>query len=199
MITKVARSSELPVTPPGHANRTVRTKYTTVAEILAEYRAMNAAAGVTVCPVCDYLEAHLNDDVIKVEDAIWSHPQWGPDLLAGTIRDTTTVNNSSTHPDGDEIAATVQHDAALALAKHPWGAVRPAIETMLVDPRTRFVDGNAAFVLLSLINANHPNPRRLLQIPAVARKFERFGLDLDRFAAPDFDGKPPQTERPFGH
>ncbi len=175
------------MTTPGAENRTVRLKYVHVSEMLADCLAANAADGRTQCPVCDYLAAHLDDDVIAVERYVHGHAEWGPSLLTGTIRNTPKFNNAATDPQGDVIAGIVQHDAALALARHPWSQTRPEVERMLRDPDTHFVTPEAAYVVLAYFNAHHPNPRKFLEKPEVAGKFAPFGVNIAAFPAPGFD------------
>jgi hypothetical protein len=174
----------------GHEHRLARQKYATVGEYLAELRVINAEAGIRLCPIEAYLAEHVDDDVIPTIQHVIEHPEWGPMYLAGAIRDTTRFNNAETDPEhGDELAAIVQHDCALALVKHPWGARRAVTERLLRDERTRFVDGRAPYVLLADFHENHRNPRPFFErFPAAAAKFP--GAEFDRFKALDFDREP---------
>ena len=186
MLAPTANLDEAGATP-GHANRTVRLKYVAVAEMLDEYLDSNNRIGRLVCPVCDYLKAHLDDDVIAVERFIYAHPDWGPVVLCDTIRATRRYNNAASGPFGDQIAAAVQHDAALALVEHhPFERARTAFCEMLKHYETRFVSPEAAFVCLAYLTAGHPNPRRFLEKPEVRAKFPA-DLDVSSFPAPDFE------------
>lgn len=171
---------------PGHRNRLIRLKYVHLREPLVEIRDANASVGRWNCEICDYIEAHLEDDIIEVETFLWSHKEWGPGLLVETIRNAPRFNNSLTHEHGDEIAEAVQHDAALALFEyHPWARVRGPVEGLFRHLGTRFVSKAALYILLAHLNANHPNPRAFLDRPGIREKLPP-DLDLKAFPAPDF-------------
>jgi hypothetical protein len=174
----------------GHEGRLARQKYATVSEYLAELRVINAEAGMRLCPIEAYLLAHRDDDVIPTIQHVIEHPEWGPAYLVGAIRDTTFFNNAETDPEhGEDLAAIVQHDCALALVKHPWALRRALTERLLRDPRTRFVDGRAPYVLLADFHENHRNPRPFFErFPEAAAHFA--GADFARMKALDFDGQP---------
>src|ERR1700677_3021926 len=100
---------------------TTRLKYTEPAELLADYQASNADLGRSYCPATDYLKAHLADDIIDVEEHIYSHPEWGPFVLCESIYRTLMFNHQRSHPHGASIAAWAQHYLALNLARlHPY-------------------------------------------------------------------------------
>ena len=166
----------------------VRLKYATVAELLADYQASNAILGRTVCPVCDYFKAHLDDDILEVEAFVYAHPGWGPWVLCESLHRTLLFNHpAAAHPHGDFVAAWAQHYLALNLVRHhPYARARGALEAALKHPQMRFVSSAAAYVILGYLNAGHPNPRRFLAKPEVREKFPA-DLDLAAFAAPDFD------------
>lgn len=183
---QVHRLEDADLHTPGHANRINRLKYATVAEILIEYRSANAVIGRGYCPACDFLEEHLDEPVIDVERAIYSHPDWGPTILCESIRNTVWFNNAETHPHGQLIAESVQHDMALALAALPWcDNVRAQLQELLKHPGLRQVSGPALYVLLAYFNANHPNPRKYLEKPEVAPNLPA-DLNVAAFPAPDF-------------
>ncbi|HEY2710066.1 MAG TPA: hypothetical protein VGI95_18625 [Caulobacteraceae bacterium] len=167
-----------------------RLKYVTVAELLSDYIASNAAIGRQHCPVANYLAAHLGDEVLEVEAYVYAHPEWGPPALCESLYVTLTFNTGRSHPHGEAIAAWGQHYLALTLVRHhPYERARPEVEAMLKHPRMRFVSPAAAYVILAYLNGaypggGHPNPRKFLEKPEVAAKFP--GLATHRFAAPDF-------------
>lgn len=172
----------------GHQNKRVRVRYAKPAELLESYRATNVLDGRAdmFCPVCDYIETHLDDDIIDVETAIYSHPQWGPSVLCDSIRGARRWNNAESGPHGEWVAKWIQHDCALALVEHHrFEQARGQVEAMLRHPETRLVSPEAAYVLLGYINQGHPNPRKFLERPLIRDKFP--DLDIRRFAAPDFD------------
>jgi hypothetical protein len=180
-------------TDPREAQWARRLKYTTVAELLGDYRAANANIGRTVCPVSDYLAAHLGDDILDVETFIYGHPEWGPWALCDSMWMTLAFNHARSGPNGPAIAAWAQHYCALNLyRRHSFERARPAVQAMLHEPRMRFVSGPAAYVILAYINRGsdlgpgHPNPRKLLEKPAVRAKFPS-ELDIASFPAPDFE------------
>ena len=175
---------------PGHKNRHVRLKYATISETLGEWRAGNAAIGRIKCPACDYLEAHQDEDPIAVEAYVYDHPEWGPWVLCEIIQNTPDNNNAHSHRYGVEICAAVQHDAAISLIQHPFESVRQPLQNMMFNPKTRFYSPAALYIVLSYINAHHPNPRRFLSKPAVQSKLPA-DLDVDLFAAPDFEEAAP--------
>jgi hypothetical protein len=156
-------------TPPGHKNRTVRLKYTAPKEMLDEISFSNLLAGRTVCPISDYIAAHLGDDVIAVEDHVWSHPEWGPGLLTETMVNNLRFNNDAALEHGDEIAGAVQHDCALKLTEHPWANTRAFIERMLRHPDMHFKSHEAQQIILDLLHRDHPNPTAFLNQPEVAK------------------------------
>lgn len=167
---------------------TTRLKYGTVAELLADYQAANAAIGRQHCPASDYLAAHLDDDILDVEAHVYAHPDWGPWALCESLHRTLMFNHARSHPQGEFIAAWAQHYLALNLVRfHPYARARGALEQALRHWQLRFVSPAAAYVVLAYLNAGHPNPRRFLEQPAVRAKFPA-ALELARFAAPDFDG-----------
>lgn len=168
-----------------HAQMTVRLKYTDPREMLAEYLASNAKIGRTQCPVCDYLTAHLDDDVVDLERHIYSHPVWGPNVICETMYGTLAFNNAATHPHGEEIAAAIQLSMAHELTKHPWGKIRYHVELMLAHPDMRFASQEALEIVLALVRDNHPNPKRILTHPRV-RPHIPAHVDLTHYAAPDF-------------
>jgi hypothetical protein len=164
----------------------VRLKYTQVEELLNDYRASNAMLGRQVCPVSDYFAEHLEDDILEVEAYAYAHPEWGPWTLCESLHRTLLFNHRASGPHGEFIARWAQHYLALNLVKHhTYDGARPAVETMLKHPQMRFVSPAAATVVLAFLSGGHPNPRRFLEKPEVAAKFP--GLDVSRFAAPDFD------------
>ena len=186
-LTRVDHPAKVDV-DPGHLPWTRRLKYLETAELLYEYEVGNATHGVTNCPITAYIRDHVDDPILQVEDVIYKHEEWGPQALCGSIRDTVLFNNARSHPHGEAIAGHTQHYLALHLVKfHPFERARREIEKLFLDPVTRLVSGEAAYVLLAYINAGHPNPRKWLEKPRVWEKFERFGADLALFAAPDFD------------
>lgn len=173
--------------PPGHHRRIRRIKYVEPVEILLEWRASNAKVGRITCPACDWMEEHLDWPVIKVERALYAHPEWGPSVLCEVIRNTIWFNNADSHEHGELIAAAVQHDAALALIEyHPFERARGPVEDLMQHHATRFVSPDALFCIVAYINGGHPNPRRFLELEKVRDKLPS-DLDLSRFAAPDFD------------
>lgn len=178
---------------PGFQNRHVRLRYARPADILNVYLAYNRQIGRTVCPACDYLKAHLDDDIMAVERHIYGHPDWGPGLLCNWIQGAAQYAQISGLEHGDLIARQLQHDAALALHWHPYERARGAVEAMLKHRDTRFVSPEAAYVCLAYLNAGHPNPRRFLEKPEVRAKFPP-DLELHRFAAPDFDPDHPRGD-----
>ena len=164
----------------------VRLKYSAVAELLSDYQASNAMLGRQVCPVSDYLAAHIDDDILDVEAFAYAHPQWGPWTLCESLHRTLLFNHAASGPHGAFIARWAQHYLALNLVRHhSYDAARPALETMLKHPQMRFVSPAAAYIILAFLNAGHPNPCRFLQKLEVRAKFPA-GLDVLAFAAPDF-------------
>lgn len=181
----VTDPADVPMNPDAHP-WDVRLKYARVEELLNDYRASNAALGRQVCPVSDYLAAHLDDDILDVEAHIYSHPEWGPAVLCESMYRTLLFNHGASGPHGDWQARWVQHYLALTLVRHhTYAAARFAIEPMLKHHEMRFVSPAPAYVILAYLNGGHPNPRRFLEKPEVAAKWP--GLDISRFAAPDFD------------
>jgi hypothetical protein len=184
-VTLVKHPADVPMDADAHP-WDVRLKYASVAELLADYLASNAMLGRQHCPVSDYFKAHLDDDVLEVEAHVYAHPDWGPWTLCESLHRTLLFNHPASGPHGAFIAAWAQHYLALNLVRHhSYEAARGAVETTLRHPQMRFVSPAAAYVVLAFLNAGHPNPRRFLEKPEVAAKFP--GLDLTRFAAPDFD------------
>lgn len=173
---------------PGHHRRIKRLKYSEPVEILIEWRASNAKVGRIFCPACEWMEEHLDWPIIKVERALYAHPDWGPSILCEVIRNTVWFNNADSHKHGELIASAVQHDAALALIEyHPFERARGSVEELMQHHATRFVEPSwALYCLIAYINAGHPNPRRFLELEAVRAKLPP-DLDLAGFAAPDFD------------
>jgi hypothetical protein len=168
-----------------------RLKYVAVAELLADYRAANAAIGRQHCPVADYFAAHLDDDILEIEAFVYAHPEWGPQALAESCHATLAFNTARSHPHGRRIAAWAQHYCLLHLVRHhppetAYGRSRGPFEAMLKHPRMAFAGPEAAYVALAYLTLGHPNPRRFLQKPEVRAKFPP-GLDLAAFPAPDFD------------
>ena len=145
-----------------------RLKYTDPREMLEEYRASNALIGRTVCPVCDYLAANLDKDVMALERTIYEHPDWGPSVLMETLIGTVKFNPPHT-PEGAFIAGQVQHAAALALCEHPWEKARPYIEAVIAHPDTVFVNPKAFEVLMDFVLKNHPVPANYLAKSEVIR------------------------------
>jgi len=163
-----------------------RLKYVRVAELLNDYRASNAMLGRQHCPASDYFAAHLDDDILAVEAHVYGHPDWGPWVLCESLHRTLLFNHAASGPHGALIARWTQHYLALNLVRHHgYAAARDAVETMLKHPQMRFVCGEAAYVVLAYFNQGHPNPRRFLEKHGAGRLFP--GVDLSRFAAPDFD------------
>lgn len=159
----------------------VRMKYTKVSELLYDYETSNARIGRQHCPVCEYFRAHLDDDILDVEHYVYSHEEWGPPSIAESLHQTLLFNDGV-------IAAWAQHYLALNLVRyHPYARARGSLEKALKHPRLRLYPG-AAYVLLSYINAGHPNPRRLLEKPEVRGKFPE-ELAVELFPAPDFEVK----------
>lgn len=167
-VNRVATVAEADLDGPHHA-RINRLKYTHGSEMLAEYRASNAMIGRSVCPVCDYLAEHIDDDVIELERAIYMHPDWGPSVLVETIMNTPTFNPPTTEK-GRVICAEVQLCAAIALTEHPWDSVRPYIEHLLAHDKTVFVSPQALEILIAFVLANHPRADAFLAQPHVAAK-----------------------------
>jgi len=171
----------------GHRTRTTRLFYTSLRDHYAEAMEARALAGNAnkPCAVCAWLKDHLDDDVIEGEAHLFSDPEIGPEYLCNAIAVQPYFHNRNTLH-GEAIAATTQHDLALALVSyHPWERARPHLETLFRTKRTT-ISPKALFVLLAHLNANHPNPRRFLEQAAVASKLPS-DLELHRFAAPDFD------------
>jgi hypothetical protein len=166
---------------------TVRLKYTTVAELLHDYRQSNAVIGRRHCPVSDYLAAHLDDDVTEVEAYIYAHEEWGPTAICESIVKTLMFNNAQTHEHGEFVAGWAQHYLLLNLIQHhPFERARGPFSEMLKHRDMRFASPAAAYVALAYLNQGHPNPRKFLEKPEVAAKFPA-DLALAAFAAPDFD------------
>lgn len=164
----------------------VRLKYAVPADLLSDYRSSNAALGRQFCPVSDYLAEHLDDDLIEVEDHIYSHPEWGPPVLCESIYRTLLFNHGAAGAHGEFIARWVQHYLALTLVRHHrYENARFAVEPMLKDARMRFVSAEAAAVILAYVAQGHPNPGRFLAKPEVLDKFT--GLDPSQYPSPDFD------------
>src|SRR6185312_8135641 len=88
---------------------TKRLKYAAVAELADEYQAANAAVGRQHCPATEYFKAHLADDILDAEAAVYAHAEWGPPALCETLVVTRVFNNDRTHPHGAAIAAWAQH------------------------------------------------------------------------------------------
>ncbi len=167
-VNRVHTIAEADADGPHHA-RINRLKYTHAAEMLAEYRASNAMIGRTLCPVCDYLSANLDKDVIELERTIYTHPDWGPSVLIETIMNTPIFNPPATEH-GRFICAAVQHCAALALVEHPWSLARPYIEHLLSHEKTAFIGAEAKDVLVAHIRANHRRADEFLAQPHIAAK-----------------------------
>lgn len=181
----VTDPAHVPMDPDTHV-WDARLKYATVAELLSDYRNSNAALGRRVCPVSDYFDAHLDDDVLEVEAHVYAHPEWGPWVLCESLHRTLLFNNAGS-PHGEFQARWVQHYLALTLARlHPYDRARGALETTLKHPQMRFVSPAAAYVILAYLNAGHPNPGRFLAKPEVRPKFPA-DIDIADFPRPDFD------------
>jgi len=186
-VTRVDHPADMD-TDPDRMPWTRRIRYLETAELLYEHQIGAASLGLTNCPIGAYIAEHVGDPILEVEDHIYRHEAWGPVALCMSIRHTVQVNNAATHRHGEAIAGHVQHYLALHLVKfHPFERARLELAKLLYDPLTRLVSGEAAYVLLAYINAGHPNPRKWLEKPRIWAKFERFGADLARFPAPDFD------------
>lgn len=173
---------------PGHHNRRVRLKYATVREHYEQAMKTRRARGNAdvPCPICEFYEAHLDDDVIKVEKMLLAHKEWGPTVCCDTILNTTRYNNAKTHPHGETIAQAVQHDAALALRDyHTWERIRGPLENLLRNRHLVFVSPEAQSICIDLIVKHHPNPRRFLEQPAVRDKVPE-SIDISKLPAPDF-------------
>ena len=168
MVTRV-QSIDLADKDQPHHQLVNRLKYTHAREMLAEYRASNAMIGRTLCPVCDYLEQHIDDDVIDLERTIYQHPQWGPSVLYETIIGTSRFNDPSTER-GRFIAEQVQQSAAHALTEHAWALARPYIEAVLHHPEQVFIGQRALRILWDHIVANNPNHAAFFEQPVVAAK-----------------------------
>lgn len=183
-VTLVDHPDKVPMDPDRHP-WDVRLKYGRVEELLNDYRASNAMLGRQHCPVSDYFAAHLDDDILDVEDHVYRHPEWGPAVLCESMYRTLLFNHGRSGPHGEFQARWVQHYLALTLARHhAYEAARFAVEPMLKHHETRFVSPQAAYVILAYVANGHPNPRRFLEKPEVAAKFP--GVDLTCFPAPDF-------------
>lgn len=172
-------------TTPGWANQQIRLKYAHISELLAETRDYNASIGRRVCEASDYMEAHLDDDVVEIEKHIFGNPSWGHYVLAEFLRVGPAYSGRDNHPHGDLVARMVQHNCALGLLEHGARA-RQAVCLMLYHTRMRFVSPQAAYCILAWLCAHHPNPRRFLEKPRIRTKFPA-DLELHRFPAPDFD------------
>lgn len=163
-----------------------RLKYATVAELLADYEASNTDLGRAHCPATEYLRAHLGDDILEVEAHVYGHPEWGPWALTESLHRTLMFNHAGSGPHGAFQAAWNQHYLALHLVRHHrYDRARGALEQHLKMAKMRFVSPAAAYVILAYLNGGHPNPRKLLEKPEIARHFP--GIETHRFAAPAFD------------
>lgn len=163
---------------------TIRPKYARVAELLSDYVASNEQIGRLHCPVTDYFRAHLDDDVLDVEAHVYAHEEWGPFAMAESLHQTHLFNNAGSHPHGEFTAAWAQHYLLLTLRRfHPYERARGPFEKALKNPRLTLYPA-AAYVALAYLHAGHPNPRRFLEKPEVARHFP--SIDVSRFPAPDF-------------
>jgi hypothetical protein len=170
---------------PGVLPWTHRLKYAKPAELLSDYQRSNGDLGRLICPVTDYVAAHLDDDILDVEAHIYAHPEWGPQLICESLVRTVMFNNQANHPHGDFIAGWAQHYLLLHLAKHhTYAAARGPFEQALRHWQLKFMSPAAAYVALAYFNAGHPNPKRFLGKPEIAAKFPP--IDLARYAAPDF-------------
>jgi hypothetical protein len=183
-VTLVTDPAEVPMDPSVFP-WTVRLKYAKPEELLDDYVQSNSLLGRAVCPVSDYIRDHLDDDILDVEAFIYASPDWGPELLCESIYRTLLFNNAEAGPHGEFNAKWAQHYLALNLVRyHAYPRARFAVEPMLKHWQLRFVSPEAAQVILDFLGAGHPNPRKFLEKPEVLAKFP--GLDLTRFAAPDF-------------
>jgi hypothetical protein len=185
-VTLVTDPAHVVMDPDAHP-WDARLKYAAVGELLADYQASNALVGRDHCPVADYFAAHLDDDVLEVEDHVYAHPQWGPFAICESLHRTLLFNNAQTHAHGEFIAGWAQRYLLHHLVRHhPYERARGPFEAMLKERRMRFVVPEAAYVALAYLNAGHPNPRRFLEKPEVRAKFPT-DLELSRFAAPHFE------------
>ena len=176
-------------TRPGHKNRVVRLRYATVQEHFDQLQKIRATRGTlnVPCPISDFFMKHLDTHIMEFETLMLGDPDFGSMCCCEPLMNSPVHNNAQTSPHGEEIAKIVQHDAMLAMVEyHTWEQMRAPLENALRDRRTNIVSPEAWYIILSLINKYHPNPRRFLEQDAVRSKLPP-GTELERFAASDFD------------
>jgi hypothetical protein len=174
-----------------------RYRYVTVGEVLADYDDSTTSLEIKNCASTEYLREHVGDNLLDVNEYIYSHEEWGPMVCTWTMYLTFAHNNSRVPEDGSGplMAQWIQHYMALALVRfHPWARARGMVEQLLAHQNMKFVSREAAQIVLDYVVQGHPNPGRFLALPEVAPKFALL-MPLEQlatFPAPDF---PPSYDR----
>lgn len=163
--------------------RKMRWEYTTPAEMLAAFQFHNTAMGRPVCPVCDYIAAHLDDDIADVEAHLYTDPDLAPGLIADGLYATA---NWDVYPRGTLADAEADQDALVAaLADVPYVSARTELEGLLRRFGMRFLTRAAIEGVLAYIRAGHPNPKAFLMQPDILAIVPA-DIDLTDYPCPDF-------------
>jgi hypothetical protein len=117
------------------------------------------------------------DDVISAETFIQSHPEWGPSYCCDVIRDTWRFN-------APELVEEIQHDHALALARHPFERARRAVEALFTHPDIGWQSDEALRLTVEYMAAHHPNPKAFFAQPAVRARLPA-SVNLSGLPCPD--------------
>lgn len=171
----------------GHIRRVVE-RYHGSLEAWAEHcRLVQLSVGIRRCQLVEYAELHFDQGPDATEAAVLAHPVHGPVFGCQTLFQAPKHYNDELCEDGDLIGAYGQRDVLRGLMEfHSYQSVRGEFEGVLQRRSFRILHPHTAYLILTWVNQNHPNPRKFLEKPEVRSKFSN-ELAVEKFDAPDFD------------